>query len=255
MTAPTPISHGRRSVLLLSVAVVAALLVGIAGLLLALRQGHQDLSAQQDRTGAVSAQLGSTAGQAKTLAQQIQDSCDRKELAGPVCDKAASVAANPVVTPPSSGRDGSNGALGPIGATGRTGDAGASIIGPPGIAGASGPAGIPGPTGALGPAGQSIVGITGSTGADGSPGASITGPTGAAGPAGIPGAPGEPGAPGAPGAPAPTPVAMTFAIPSGAVYRCPRIAGTDTDPVYGSCALLVAPPPTTTPTPTPGAHP
>lgn len=139
-----------------------------------------------------------SAGQAKSLADQVAAACASGSALVPqsLCQHAAVVQANPAPGP--AGAPGAEGLQGPQGLTGPQGEQG--LIGPKGDPGATGAQGIAGIDGALGPSGQ-----PGAPGAAGS-----EGPAGPAGPAGAQGPKGDPGTPGADGAPGPYPVSGAF---------------------------------------------
>lgn len=150
-----------------------------------------------------------TAAQAQDLAAQIQAACKNQSLAGPVCERAAQVAAQPIP--------------GPVGPQGDTGPQG-----PAGPVGPQGPTGAPGPDGPAGPAGAA--GINGADGAGGSPGQN--GQPGEPGPQGPVGPTGHDGSPAA---------SYTLTFPDGSTQTCTRSGGPDTAPEYLCAAPVPAP--------------
>jgi hypothetical protein len=136
-----------------------------------------------------------SAGQAKSLADQVAAACASGSALVPqsLCQHAAVVQANPAPGP--TGAPGAEGLQGPQGPQGEQG-----LIGPKGDPGATGAQGIAGIDGALGPSGQP--GAPGAAGPDGG--------VGPAGPAGAQGAKGDPGATGPAGPPGDHPVSAKF---------------------------------------------
>jgi hypothetical protein len=138
-----------------------------------------------------------SAGQAKSLADQVAAACASGSALVPqqLCQHAAVVQANPAPGP--AGAPGAEGLQGPQGLTGPQGEQG--LLGPkgdPGATGAQGIAGIDGALGPPGPAGQP--GTPGTAGSPGTPGADGTNGTN-----GQDGAPGKDGATGPAGPPGP----------------------------------------------------
>lgn len=168
------------------------------------------------------------------VVEEVIDLCDSgqvvKSVAGvDLCDRAATIAKQPVSIAGPEGPIGPAGPRGLPGSDGKDGDAG--VTGKTGAKGDTGPAGSDGSDGSNGIAGKDGgTGSSGIAGAQGDPGpmgppgpAGAAGPvgakgdTGAAGAAGAAGAPGEPGAQGAAGA---NPTSFTFTDPAGHAYDC-----------------------------------
>lgn len=176
------ISRGPRRRWIQNIALAAALVLGVAGVLLGWHE--LDQRATTAETSAVS------------LAEQVQAACDSQgslDLDGrDLCEQADDVVQGTPVTGPA-GPQGPPGPPGPTGATGATGRQGER--GPAGARGADGRDGSDGATGATGAAGSD--GVDGVDGADGATGETgPTGPQGAVGPAGPPGPAGPTGATG-----------------------------------------------------------
>lgn len=164
--------------------------------------------------------LSNTAGQAKSLADQIRAECDAGRLSGAVCQTAAQVQADPVPGP--------RGAPGPAGSPGAQGIPGESIVGPQGP---PGPPGRDGEPGGPGPPGE-----PGRDGSDGAPGSN--GSAGEPGPAGPQGEPGPAGPAGKDGNPA---TSYTVNGADGSVQQCTRSGGSDATPIY-DCTYTTPPP-------------
>lgn len=172
------IAAGPRRRFLGNVALITALVLGLAALLVAWYGLREETQAAEATT--------------VSLAEQVQDRCDDQGsfLVGDreLCDTADDVIED---TPPPAGPAGPAGAQGAQGEQGDRGPAG--VRGPQGR---TGPPGEIGPEGPVGPRGET--GARGDFGPSGADGA--IGPQGDTGPMGPAGAPGTPGAPGADGA-------------------------------------------------------
>lgn len=188
---------------------------------------NQQVGADRDRADETVIDLNNTANQAKGLADQIKAECDVGNLAGPICQTASVVQADPVPGP--------RGQPGPAGQPGPTGPAGAAIVGPVGSPGPRGEPGesVTGPPGPPGPAGP-----TGQDGSEGSDGVGEPGPAGPAGEPGPAGPAGQDGTDGQDGSPA---TSMTISGADGSVQSCTRSGGTDTSPIY-DCTYTTPPP-------------
>lgn len=188
--------------------IIALGLIAIAAAILLTNRVRED----SDRADNAETALSGTAAQAMSLADQITTECEAGRLAGPVCQEAADVAADPIPGPPGPG--------GPPGAD-------STVPGPRGPAGMDGAdSTVPGPQGP-----QGLPGTDGADGAD----STVPGPRGPEGP---PGPQGERGPAGADGSPA---VSYTQNNADGSTQRCDRSGGTDTDPTY-DCVYVVPPP-------------
>lgn len=158
-------TDGEREPGLMSWFPYVVIALGLVAIAVAILLSNQ-ISADRTQSEQTEQALGSTAAQAQSLADQIAAECIAGRLAGPVCQEAADVQAEPIVGP--AGTPGEIGPIGPIGARGP--------VGPIGPMGPGGPPGGPGPPGEAlqGPPGESVQGPPGVDGANGADGTNGT---------------------------------------------------------------------------------